>query len=326
MTDVNPATTTKTGLNIRMPITFLEEASSSAPTDSSSATAERIDERLRARQFVREFASHRWGLFKESGFRSDYMYPPFSALAGLPATKWNSTGSNADSQPYLAYYNQSTEQQQQQQQLDEQQQQQQNSDASQQTLRGYDDLWRECKFETSTSSGLPLVNAQNCLPYLTGTSTMAAAVASAASTSTSANSQSFNLMSADPFSYSHQQSTSSADPNIAFQLPNGARLPPPSVAQWRQLADTARWHFCGENFASTSTMPAAAAAAHSSRLQMANAAQQQQQQNELQAASRQANWFEHNQRSLNKQNKLCHERSAFDVIKSSDDFRRLPAR
>jgi len=310
-----------------MPISFLEEP--------------QVDEKLRARQFVREFASHRWGLFKESGFRSDYMYPPFSSLAGLPSgvSKWRWSNASADAPPLgPGYQNHSgaflVEQ------LDEVGQQHQGGGAADEPsgvgayLRGFDDQWRECKFETSSQSGLPAVNAQNCLPYLAvgHQRQQQSRAGQQGREQQQQQQQSFNLMSADPFSYSAPALSANLDSSssAAFQLPPSSQPQPQqhqalpaSLAHWRQLAESASWHFCGENFPALSQNQLA----NGGQQQMQQLQQTQQQQSLMDAQqSRQSNWFEHNQRTANKQNKLCHERSAFDIIKSSDDFKRIPSR
>lgn len=267
-----------------MPVSFLEQ---NAPMDA----------RLKARQFVREFASHRYGLFKESGFRSDFAYPPFSSMPGLDASRLAASSKwawlAASREPTgAATSNGSVSQQsttnnafgnQQQQQHDEQQQ-----------LRGFDDHWQECQFETSPASGLPAnAHAANCAPYL---------VTKPAGSSSS----SFNLMSADPFSYV----------DVAAERPAGAQLANQSLpVHWRELENSTRWHFCGENF--PLSPPLAANAGQQPPTPMAGA--------EPVVGHRTTNnWFEHNQRAMNKQNRMCAERSALDVIRASEDFRRAP--
>lgn len=233
-----------------MPISFLEQASALA-----------ADAKLKARLLVREFASHRYGIFKESGFRADLAYPPFASLAGLaPASAASAHQWRARLAPSL---------------LAELAPEVNASDsrppANDNIVRGFDEHWAECAFDTAPTSGLPEPRAAHCAPYLT----RAPAAAS------------FNLMSSDPFAY-------------APLGPGGAE----PVAQWRDVAETARWHFCGDNFPAGESQQA------------------QQGPNKRKPAA----WFEHNQRATNKQNKMCAERSALDVIRSSDDFRRAPFR
>lgn len=221
---------------MRVPISFLEQR-------NSAAQAAAGDARLKARQLVRELAAHRYGVFKESGFRYDYMYPPFSALAGANAASLNRSELAAPAQP----------------------------------IRGFDERWQTCEFDAQRASGLPAPHAINCAPYQTGTTTQPV---------------SFNMMSADPISYAEL----------------GARKQPMPL-EWARdgLADGgAKWHFCGDssNFFATTSDTAAN-----------NSTQQQQQQ-----------YFAHNQLASNKQNVMCNERSALDVIRSHDDFRRAPSR
>lgn len=265
-----------------MPISFLEETSSSSSSVASSSSApspttagqpQAVDVRLKARQLAREFASHRFGVFKESGFRNDLMYPPFSSLAGLGAqptlARWAvpAAASNRTSGAQNAS---------QWQPMDEPQQLMESSQ-----LRGFDEAWNECPFDTQPSSGLP-ANAQ-CLPYLASTTTTTA-------TSPKAAASSFNLMSSDPFAY----------------LDGPAKA---SVASWRQLNANSevKWHFCGQNFAPPAHLaePGTPATSDGNQLRPSPV------------------WFEHNERAPNKQNKMCQERSALDVIRSSDDFRRI---
>ena len=242
-----------------MPISFLGQ--------SYSAEA-----KLKARQLVREFASHRFGLFKESGFRSDPMYPTFASVAGLDAGRaaagrwaWAASALNRTSLETSSAAA--------------------NETGSGSNLRGFDQNWTECQFNTSPASGLPASpQAAQCAPYLVGRPNQAQSI-------------SFNLMSSDPFSYADLS-----------QLRQASLASQPLPLQWRELAEAAKWHFCGDNFAATT------------------AASGQQQQVAGGSPASPAPWFEHNQRATNKQNKMCAERSALEVIKSSEDFRRTPFR
>ena len=229
-----------------MPVSFLEAAAQRQQTIADDA-------RLKARQLVREFAAYRFGLFKESGFRGDFMYPTFSALAGAETRPNQLAGAAnrtvAGDEPL--------------------------------ELRGFDANWAPCNFDASHSSGLP-ANAQaaQCAPYL-------ARWAGSGAAPNATNAHSFNLMAADPFAIGAQRPQQQED-----------------VLHWLDVADSAKWHFCGENFAPTAVSGGAE-----------QATQQQPQ------ARAQAKAFAHNEKTANKQNKLCSERSALDVIKSSDDFR-----
>jgi hypothetical protein len=279
-----------------MPISFLDQQQTS--NNRSAGGQLQSDSRLKARQFVREFASHRFGVFKESGFRSDFMYPPFSSVAGLgpadgqqppmggpqrwPRAPQNATAAGDQLEPGL--------QQQQLTGLGDQQQEESSA------LRGFDEHFRECKFDTSPASGLP-ANAQaaNCLPYLVRADKSIG---------------SFNLMSADPFAYAPPPTTAAAagtPPSAANELP----------VQWAELAEHTKWHFCGENFANPNYLPAPAAAD-----QAAAAGGGSSSAPALGAVnSHKLVHYEHNQRAANKQNKMCHDRSALEVIRWSDDFR-----
>lgn len=265
-----------------MPISFLEQH-------------QPVEARLKARQLVRELAAHRYGIFKESGFRSDFMYPPYASVAGLDAARaaqqlarwaWaNNRSASAEGAPPHANGSLAL-----------------GADppaagasggasagaSAGASLRGFDQHWQECAFDTAPASGLPASGqAANCAPYL-------AKLPQAATNAP----LSFNLMSADPFSYVDLAPAGRA--HHAHQ---------PLPVQWaRELAEAAggvRWHFCGDNF-----QPGAGAGAEPGAHQPAPAAA----------------WFEHNQRAANKQNKMCQERSALDVIRQSADFRRAPFR
>lgn len=239
-----------------MPISFLEQRN------------QPLDPKLKARLLVREFASYRYGIFKESGFRADPMYPPFSSLAGLPAAAarrpLNRTHLNLVEGASLG--NQSGA----------------SGEQPQANIAGFDEHWNECSFDTQPQSGLPAAHALNCAPFFTRSSPQPSA-------------GSFNLMSADPFSHVER------DPNQASQLANQAQ-----PIEWRDLADSARFHFCGDNF------PPAATPSPGGGEPASGAAHKQS--------------FSHNQLATNKQNVMCNERSAMEVIKSNDDFRRSPFR
>ena len=272
-----------------MPISFLDQQQQpqqqqQAQSPPKQSNRQVLDSRLKARQFVREFASHRFGVFKESGFRSDFMYPAFSSVAGLSQQL---EASNAGGwQRWARWMANGTQLEQAGANRSELQQEDHSGGSG--TLRGFDEHFRECKFETSPASGLP-ANAQaaNCLPYLVR-----------ADKSLS----SFNLMSSDPFSYATAAAAASE---------TGAAPAEPPV-QWDELFAQTRWHFCGENFASNpSGQPAPLSAG--------------QQADAYQPSSPLANnrlvQHEHNQRAANKQNKMCQEKSVLEVIRMSDDFR-----
>lgn len=301
-----------------MPISFLEQN----PTVP-------IETRLKARQFVREFASLRYGVFKESGFRNDYTYPPFSSVPGLTASVASqgssgssSTGSGSRSGRW-AWLTGSSQEQPQPQRTNNVLSHQLNgrtfgstiefvaagnasAPATTPTLRGFDDQWQECTFDASPESGLPATaHAAACAPYL---------IASGSTGTGAQQSQqqpmSFNLMSSDPFSYLDLSAQRSASAALAQQ---------PAPLCWRDIAEQTKWHFCGENFAapialvnSNNNIGTNGLHANSISGLVTSSAQQQQ-----------PIWLaEHNQRAINKQNRLCAERSALDVIRASDDFRR----
>lgn len=267
-----------------MPISFLEH---NTPLTS--------DPLLKGRLLLREFASHRYGVFKESGFRSDFAYPPFASLPGLPI---------GVQQPQLSTQHKlrATEfngTQEQQQQLHH-------------DVRGFDENWNECSFDTSPASGLPLPHAARCVPYLTR----------APNNTQNGHISSFNLMSSDPFSYTDAWRTGGTNSRLIESLGANQALP----LLWRDFAPSSdgspqiKWHFCGENFPQVS----AQTQAMGSQQQLP-----QQEQNKKQMSLSQlkeSQWFEHNQRAMNKQNKMCQERSAMDVIRSHEDFRRAPFR
>lgn len=246
-----------------MPISFLEQ--------SSSALGNPIeDSRLKARLLVREFASHRYGIFKESGFRHDPMYPAFSSLAGLnlsaEAAPTRSRLTVNSSEQLLGATN--------------------GHQAA--NIRGFDESWNECPFETSPASGLPTAQAAGCAPYLTK----------------GAHSEplTFNLMSSDPFSYKQTLAAAAAKS---------------TPLDWKDIADGAKWHFCGENF------PPAQPAGPGQPTDQGKPAgkphpQNQQQQQQHQLANNPNH--PHNQLAINKQNVMCAERSAMDVIRQSGDF------
>lgn len=232
-----------------MPISFLEQQQSGAQENA----------KLKARLLVREFASHRFGVFKESGFRNDPMYPPFASLAGL------------------SLHNQSTLLQRAASRLE--------SINSTGNIRGFDENWNECAFETSPASGLPQPQSMSCAPYLVRAPTES----------------SFNLMSADPFSYK---------PVSPTRGPSQQQVP----LSWRDISESAKWHFCGDNFPALNgpvqlidaNSKASSAAAGGNRAAQLS--------------------HPHNQLTINKQNIMCNERSAMDIIKQNEDFKRNSAR
>lgn len=304
-----------------MPISFLEQ---NLP----------IEPRLKARMFVREFASHRYGIFKESGFRYDYMYPPFASLPGLPtsgtaagvsALRNNNSNSNSNrnktnllnQQGQLALI------------VEQASQQQHNASGSQAnsneqlqaSIRGFDEFWNECGFETSPASGLPTSNSINCSPYLTKPST-AEGFGSRQQSSSASSPYSFNLMSTDPFSYADLSSREAQARLTSQPLPVEWRdLSASSSASGGSSSDSVKWHFCGENFplldpsaaSSSSSASASASSLLTNEQQFNNRAQKGQN-------------LAHNQLATNKQNVMCNERSALDVIRLSEDFRRTPYR
>lgn len=236
-----------------MPISFLEQSK------NQHQTHHQMEAKLKARLLLREFASHRFGIFKESGFANDQIYPSFSSLAGKSASL-NAT-SLLDSSMLL----QSAANDSQHEQLLAH-------------LKGFDQHWQECNFLTSPSTGLPLPASANCLPYLAKSAAKLTA------------SSSFNLMSVDPFT--HWDSSGAAQ--RASKLSGGIE-----PLDWRDLHHSTSWHFCGQNFAT----------ATNSKLEFSE-------ENQLQTRH-----LAHNQLASNKQNVMCNERSALDVIKANDDFR-----
>lgn len=191
-----------------MPISFLEDRGE-------------LDSKLKARQLVREFASLRYGVFKESGFRHDFMYPPFSSLAGIRAptsslVRQQAIGSTrhnlvqtlstlVEANGLSAEHNETT-------------------------IRGFNERWADCPFETLSSSGLPSARSIVCAPYLSHSGAPEAAQSSRHAQVP----RSFNLMSSDPF---------------AYRLAPGAAGSGPAPYEYRELADAIGWHFCGQNFA-----------------------------------------------------------------------------
>lgn len=270
-----------------MPVSFLEQQSP-------------MSARLKARQLVREFAAHRYGIFKESGFRHDPMYPPFSSLAGLPAPLNQSR--RALARAYLDLPLSSTGQSQNQSQsgdgLGE-------PEVAAVNIRGFDENWNECAFETNPANGLPAGNvAMGCMPYLSKTGDSGPLPSS------------FNLMSSNPFSYGLAESAGSRQLGAAgFRQLAGASQQAQPV-EWRELAESASWHFCGENFPASQPLTGSGPASGSSK----QLGELQQHQQGGQRPSRAA--FPHNQLTSNKQNVMCQERSAMEVIKASEDFRR----
>lgn len=262
-----------------MPISFLEQN-------------QPLDARLKARLLVREFASHRYGIFKESGFRSDSMYPPFASLAGLGsgpgsgrrANSSSSRTSPAAAQLALVVVDNSPASA--------------NKSAHEQlvgSIRGFDEQWNECNFDTTPNSGLPTSHSIICAPYLTRSPATEQQQQQRHQTAA----PSFNLMSTDPFSYV-ELGTKVTGAKFANQ---------PLPVEWRDLADSAKWHFCGDNFPQL-VEPAATANREAN----------------IESKQQQRQSFAHNQLATNKQNVMCNERSAMDVIKSNEDFRRTPFR
>lgn len=299
-----------------MPISFLEQNQA-------------IEPRLKARMFVREFASHRYGIFKESGFRYDYMYPPFASLPGLPtavagiSTVFQRNNRNKtnplNQQGQLALIGEQANYYQQQHNVSAggQQTNSNNNDQLQASIRGFDEFWNECSFETSPASGLPTSNSINCSPYLTkqATETGSSGSGNKQQQSGLSTGPSFNLMSTDPFSYA-DLSSREAQARLTNQ---------PLPVEWRDLSggtssasvgssssESVKWHFCGENFPLLDP----------SMMTSSMLTHEQQFNNRLQKGQNLA----HNQLATNKQNVMCNERSALDVIKSSEDFRRTPFR
>lgn len=260
-----------------MPISFLDQ-------QQIGGQQQEHDSRLKARQLAREFAAYRFGIFKESGFVSDFMYPPYSSVAGLPSPT-NRSSLPSESSSSFKTSNSSTKSAEAPIELDQ--------------LRGFDAELRECNFETSSSSGLPTgPESAACLPYLIRAPTAPI---------------SLNLMSADPFSYGPIQQPASSS---AVSMNSTANVRP---IQWgERLARLTSWHFCGENFQTFNENPNGSG-------NKATTQQQQQQQLEQDKPNRVAH-FEHNQRASNKQNKMCQERSALEVIRNSNDFRQTQFR
>lgn len=266
-----------------MPISFLEQDTNS---NGNGNEKQSNDPRLKARLLVREFASHRYGLFKESGFRNDFMYPPFASLAGL----------SLSSQRTNLFPNRTMSS------GDDHQQQTANGSASgvgsgndwlaDYSLRGFDSDWNECSFDTQPESGLPTSQSAGCLPYLTRLSP----------TQSDKSSSSFNLMSADPFSH--------ADLSARFVQQQQQR-----PVEWRELADSVKWHFCGDNFATPAQLRSTPVSNDLTVAAAATTTQSGTNQNRQES-------YAHNQLANNKQNVLCQERSAMEIIKASEDFKR----
>lgn len=244
-----------------MPISFLDRAPAGQPAPDGV--------RLKARQLVREFASHRYGIFKESGFRSDFMYPPFSSLPGLQAGGGGGAGPTNQSEAALLAFELAFE-----------------NGTSAHELLGFDQRLEQCSFDSSSSTGLPLPgSAANCLPYLVRAPNAPS---------------SFNLMSADPFAHAPEPRAPRAGQATAVdEALQGAK-----PLHWNeQLAELVSWHFCGESLAPPPPTSAEQGLTGKAR------------------ASQPPAHFVHNQRPSNKQNKMCQERSALDVIRAHDDFR-----
>lgn len=240
----------KLGLHVNVPASFV--ANSDLPA------------KLKARALWRELAAYRYGIFKESGFRHDPLYPPFASTPGFatPADRPDATEDNGNDNDSLRPP------------LD-------NllfaSRAGLFAVAGFDESLGECGFETAPSSGLPLAKSANCLPLFVEARNESARPVHAL--------QSLNLMNADPFLW----------------LP--AAHKPALVAASAQLLDAVSFHFCGQN--------------------LANIGRQQQPTSGHSKAPQSAH-FEHNSRAQNKQNLMCGERSALDVIRSHDDFKSPP--
>lgn len=259
-----------------MPISFLER-NESAPLSGEPKQQQQQqhqqrhqlqDPKLKARLLAREFAAHRYGLFKESGFRNDFMYPPFASLAGLSLA---GAGKQRLNRTLLAGESTSA-----------------TDWPAELTLKGFDADWNECAFDTQPASGLPTSQAAGCVAYLTRVGPP-----SSSSSAGVSQPQSFNLMSADPFSH--------ADLSARFGQQQQRPL------EWRELADSIKWHFCGDNFAA----PASNGDQTTATGTIVNRHQES---------------YAHNQQANNKQNVLCQERSAMEVIKASEDFKRAPFR
>lgn len=310
-----------------MPISFLEQSS------SQSNSQQQLDVRLKARQLIREFASHRYGIFKESGFRNDFMYPPFVSLPGsgvagssLTSQRRPSSGGfaslyhasnrtgllahalildNVDSsQSFSTSTNQTTGAARNvnsaQNNPNNNNNNHNNNRNAATNVRGFDENWNECSFETTPANGLPTPQSTTCLPYLARLTNGATELATPALQLN----HSFNLMSTDPFSYVDLSS-------INKQSATGAQ-----PLEWtRDLADSARWHFCGENF----PLPAGLQGVNSGESGVGQATISN---GELAPPRIQRQSFAHNQLAANKQNVMCQERSAMEVIKASDDFHR----
>lgn len=270
-----------------MPISFLEQNQQS------------IDVKLKARQLIREFASHRYGIFKESGFRYDPMYPPFSSLAGLANANYNQSFSSSFSRQQhehrlkaRAAYMTATD--------STGLVANQSNNSAELNIRGFDENWQECSFETNPASGLPTQSSMNCVPYLCKANTDN--ITNNNLSQSSGNFQappSLNLMSTDPFSYGTGSNAKQQQQPV----------------EWRDLADSTKWHFCGDNFAPSSELLSSFGNTGGRLSSAASDLQQQQKANHIKS-------FPHNQLTTNKQNIMCHERSAMEVIKSSEEFRR----
>lgn len=266
-----------------MPISFLE-----------SNQNNQIDVKLKGRLLMREFASHRYGLFKESGFRSDPMYPPFSSLPGHPTATQTGSKQHQSGKSKVGQNSWSPSMQ-----LDATTLMVNQSSPNIQ-LRGFDPQWNECPFDTTPSNGLPASHALQCYPYL---------VRPAGANENWPNGElsSFNMMSSDPFSY-----VELVGPTVSHYRSGEVASP----IEWRDLvsgsgdnSSSPKWHFCGEQFTSSPS---------SSRPQVPIGGQQARLSNQ--------SYRHHNQLALNKQNIMCNERSAMDIIRLSEDFRRAPFR
>lgn len=302
-----------------MPISFLEQQT--------------LDVRLKARLLVREFASLRYGIFKESGFRSDFMYPPFASLPGVPQARAtlkppSNSNNRSSSTPQFALILDNTMSSSSSgvdpPTLNQTEAGLAISGDSSSLIRGFDQHWRECNFDTAPSSGLPTQNSINCAPYLTKTTPTNSNAADQQQQQQQRAPLSFNLMSADPFSYADSQT---AGDNRKHEL-DGQVLEP---IEWRDLAanDAAKWHFCGQNFvAPANSLLATSDPSSSSSLSFGSlpTASEQVKVQQRSQQQQQLHSFVHNQLATNKQNVMCNERSALEVIKSSDDFRRTPFR
>lgn len=341
-----------------MPISFLEE---SAPANSNQINpnsnrnsnqmqAPSLDVKLKARLLLREFASHRYGLFKESGFRGDPAYPPFTSLPGQAAGGGPRAPANqrqhqrsasqweASQAPALTWHHLNSSGAQ----LAPDQQQ------APFQMRGFDAQWNECSLETQAATGMPARHALECAPFLVRANCESGAHARGPG---AADPQlqlgGFNLMSADPFSYvgAHQR-----------HAPSGAFATAAACAplDWSELAGAdgsgPKWYFCGEQFAPSNQnhrLPNSSQTgntnsnsnqihhqatrsnsnANANANPNPNANSNKTGLSGFQAASSSFSINQaHNILALNKQNIMCNERNSMDIIRQSDDFKSNPFR